>query len=591
MLVLFNVAFIAFSYTKFFREVSRNRSLVFPGELTPSCNLDGVMKMHNSSNLPSGSNFTSSYETSSNKTSSLLKTKSTDVSPSKTNKSNPTDERIQVEFNQYVGRGIQSVCSIDNSCPLQVKSNEPDLFNDCGTNDSEMNDSDIDISKFRRVKSAKYRKRTEKYSDPASFSSQSDNFADAESEDGRSIHDVVSELPLPNKNSFVLEVEDLRTGKKFAREGTTNVEDFQRFMLQSSTKFGNQETIENFSVNHSKENLVIDKGESSAESRMDISTNLDGANPKEDAKQSVEPKSSMGFFGKFASRIAYSIRQFTETKKSSRPNKVSPAGVPLETRVDSLHLNTQSKGSNVDSFFQNSNDHISSSESSLTIRKLSKDVDVNCQNRHRCYYGVTRKGPTISEAFVENGQGRSNNSCKLKKSFYNGENRILRHENKVMVKGNKLREKSVGRLEALQISPTSLSTPETNESQQRPETDESDILKYSYAIHSASRTGAKYGLRPPVLRQRYFRAELRLSHILLRISICYVFLSFPSIVITSLSMARFSGTPAIVILAADLLNDVVLLLVPLMYMIFCRDFRRGLTKCFYGSRQSGNLGR
>eukprot|EP00795_Rhopilema_esculentum_P004879 gene4879-21210_t len=542
MLVLFNVAFIAFSYTKFFRGVSRNRSLVFPGELTSNCNLDAVVKMHNSSNLPNDSNFTSSCETSSIKT--ILKTKSTDVSPSKTNKSSPTDARIQRDNNHYVGRNIQSVYSIDHSCPLQVESNGPAVFNDCGTNDSEMNDSDIDISKFRRVKSAKYRKRTEKYSDPASFSSQSGDFADVENEDGRSDHDVVSENPLPNKNSLVLEVEDLRTGKKLVREGTTNGENFDHFMMQSSTKLGNQETIENFSLNLSKENLDTGKGESNAESRIYISSNVDGANPNGDAKKSIEPEISMGFLRKFASRIV-SIRQFTVTKKSSRPNKVSPAGVPLKTKVDSLHLNTQLKGSNADSFFHNSSDHISSSESSLTMRKVCRDLNANCQNRHRCCYGVISKGPIMSEALVENRQGRSNNSFESKKSFCKCENRILPHENKVMVKGNKLREKTVGRLDALQISPTSLSTPETNESQRTPENDESDMVKYSYAVHSASRTSAKYGLRPTVLRQRYFRAELHLTNLLLRISICYVFLSFPSIVIICLSMARYSGTPAI----------------------------------------------
>lgn len=422
-------------------------------------------------------------------------------------------------------------------------------------------DGPISTTKRTKLQSAKYR-------DPTSFDSETESEASQQDQ-------VIGFSTLPEcgtilddgnlqETSFCLEVEDLRTGQRLK----TN-DDGQ--MPDSASTDKTHYVIPNNPASYSQMNGVSNYGELHLEmnSRRVLSSVQSG--PQSSVmttdivkmEEAAEGQTHTSFIGRFDRVVALFIRRiFGRFKKHS--NKISPIQRYYE-QSECSHKKEKPKSSVGEAFGSEKygNDPVSCGiHSQADSREHANDlhrgeISVNSFNWKALHPLVPRR---FDDTCINISQFLS------EQESYEDISDFCSHGNKVVPVLNyssKKRRKS---------------SPEDRAQE--------NIVRFTYAVAPCRGChGSEIIVKPNSFIEQYLANGKRLKMVVFAISCSYIFLSMPLLsleLLTTLGVLKRTKTPIII---ADIINDLTVCTMPLLYGCFCREFRREIFSLFVKKAQ------
>ena len=394
-----------------------------------------------------------------------------------------------------------------------------------------------------RIKSAKYRH-------PNSF----DYGTESELSDSDQIV-VFSAMPADNchfgddsfrETSFCLEVEDLRTGKRFKTNDIDQISEIP----PARNDPGPEVDVTRAITHQGKYKKACEiNGRSQAETNSDVllsnsqCSNLQSSASIPACTNETEAQKKMrenNFFKRFTRVIVPSVRTvLTSIKRVSRSNKVSSAHASYEQTDHNLNQEISNKNFDASYIFGKC-DTDEGIENGLNLQKEKKKRDKSEFDHHRfdlCHF--------------VNGQKKSQEiSC------------IESQDDKL---------------------PKTMRYLERSRPTEGLEGPQMDILRFKYTASSSqvtkpSRNDEHKGTFESISAvKQYLSNEKRLTVLLFAISCSYIALSLPMISLEFLSGIGVWKRTKIAVIIADIINDLTVFVVPILYGYFCREFRREIS--------------
>lgn len=517
------IIIILFFYCKVLRGMLKHSSVTYPAvfELENGGISDVITRGDSSAEIPREKG------TVSNGVTSNCNTRSTGLGSS----NNSTEKTSKLEYFKYGSTlstdgkrsSLNSIAISGEDDDRKERINARQTCNNDG--DSLQSSRDIPNEPIHR----NWRAQSAIYRDPNSFDSETENGMSRS--DGNVLFSAFPTILDSHQESFCLEVEDLRTGKRYR---TNDLEQTSQISLcESDDEPGSNEEskVANIRFYKNHENILCLKSKTDSKricfneqlSRNHSCASIQGMSYDNEAPQQRHDKKMLRNF--------ILRRFFGKEKKVAMQSRVFPRQKEL-TKVEKCIIPNYHAG-------KYENDNVTSHDSTTGIEENKKNV---------------KRNPLSDVCSSQNGS-----SFVLRNFTFEKSNRrdlfAVEKNNPVEVIGG-------------------------NGSVKENASNVDDLQSKRCAVSNEDMSTTDCSLKPSIVLNRYLAHEKRLTIILFGISIGYILLKMPLIFIVILSIAQSWETSKTVTMIVDTIHDLTVCLIPMLYGCLCREFRHAILRFF-----------